>query len=251
MDDTLDTGDDTLDTGVLIQHRYNDGVTTNTNYIFTHSFKITPRKFSLFISTLCLVYIIDYVITLQLGWEIHKKSLAKHYTDLFLMGVFSTLIYIFANMQETFTIYTVIGICIGTVGIAVVGNLPGFNFDVDSLKQVGVIQIIVVAFFLCFLCIMIGVTLKQYEDKHSLIATLAIVSIPLIIILFSYLIYLHETKINKNKQEYHFHHWQWSIPFIFLFRVPRHFISSFTSGILIGIFVDGISRYGPDSIYSE
>jgi len=252
------------DTIFLVPHNY-DTTASNTSDTDTNtdtdttatrinmkylSLKITPKKFSFFICMLFLVYITNYLLSIQLQWEVHKKSLAKHYTDIFLMYIFSIIIYIFSNMQETFNIYSVIGIWLGTLGIAFIGNLPGFNFEVDSLKQVGTLQIIVVGLFLLLLLIMILLTLKQYKDKSSLLATFCIVSIPLIIILLSYLIYLHETKINKNKQEYHFHHWQWSIPFIFLFRIPNHFISSFTSGVLIGIFIDGISRYGPDSIYS-
>jgi len=241
--DTTDTTDTTTDTSTQSSEKCSISVRQ-------FSQRIYPTKFSMFLLILVTVYLSDYAFARRMKWESRKKSITQHYADIFIMCMFGTVIYSFSNMSNTFSIYTILGMFIGSFGISWLGSLPGFNFDLEGLRYAAKTPLTVVFVIFTVLLASAILTINQYRKCNMMPAFFIFLSIPVLIVGLSFILAKYQNK--KGEQTtFHLHHWQWSIPLIFMFRFPNDITSSLVSGIFLGIFVDGISRYGPDSIYSD
>jgi len=217
--------------------------------------QIPFMKYALFVLLIVGLYTANYQLALHMNkknsrWEINKKPSTQHYWDLFMAISFSTVVFAFSNMVNTFNLFTILGMVLGTFGMAFLGSLPGFQFSLRGTTSAGAIPLVVVSIFLMLLFISIGFTAKRYVDCHMTMKLATYLLAPILFLASTFGAYMYQTKKEDDKSvTYHLHHWFIVLPLVLFFRLPHHFLSSFTSGVLLGIFIDGVSRYGPSSVY--
>ena len=221
------------------------------------AYGFNTKKYSLFMLIVLVLYTTLYSASKRLGWEHEEKQYTHHYEHIVVLLAFSTIIYTFANMSNTFNMYTLIGMILGSYGIAYIGSLPGFNFSMQSVDRISKIPMATVLSFVTILAASTIFTYKKYAQCEFKTYFWIFLLAPIFILAASYITLYYQLKQEskkpeqeRRKVELHLHHWQWSIPLIFLFRFPNDTVSSLLSGVLFGIFADGVIRYGPDSIYS-
>lgn len=217
--------------------------------------QIPFMKYMIFIVLIIGLYTANYQLALYMNkknsrWEINKKPSTQHYWDLFMTISFSTVVYAFSNMVNTFNLFTVLGMVLGTFGIAFIDSLPGFQFSLRGVPSADPIPLAVISIFLILLFVSIGFTTKRYIDCKMTKNLLIYMITPILFLVSTLGAYIYQTKKEGDKSvTYHLHHWFVVLPLILFFRLPHHALSSFTSGVLLGIFIDGVSRYGPSSVY--
>jgi len=246
---TITTQDTSSSVDTTLSKKYCEVSVKKLAYMFD------TKKYAMFIVFLFVLYFSVYFTARRLKWESDKKDATKHYEDIITLLLFGTVIFTFSNMSFTFNYITIIGMFIGSFGIAYLGQLPGFNFSVQNITTISRIPMITVIALASILAVAAYTTFSKYTKCNYLPYFWFFFLLPVAIVGSSYAVFYYQDKQNKKENKkppvLHLHHWQWSIPLIFLFRFPNDIVSSFLSGILIGIFTDGIARYGPDSIFSD
>lgn len=209
----------------------------------------TPKRYVAFVVTIVFLYTLIYLVAQGMGWEHDDKKLSDHYTHVIIMGIFATVVYLFGNYNNTFSLETIIGMFIGCFGIAYLGSLPGFNFSFQSLSQIGIIPKITIGVIALLFLIVLFVTYRMYKRCDFTKFYWIFMSIPFIILAFAYLVAFMDNEAGETVQV-HLHHWQWAIPFLFLMRFPGSKIQALATGAFFGIFIDGIARYGSDPLFN-
>jgi len=207
--------------------------------------KIEPKRWIAFTVTILFLYISLYLVSSVFTWEKDDKKISKHYYDGLYTILLGTFLFLFGNFNNTFSYWFAIGIILGGFTIAIIGQLPGFQFSTGSLTSLTGVPLLVVSVFGLALVGSLIFTFLYYRKCELTPMFWAFLLIPIAILVLGYLCYT----VDSDSVEFHLHHWQWAILFVFFARFPGIPWQSFLTGVFVGIIVDGISRYGPDTLF--
>jgi hypothetical protein len=185
------------------------------------------------------MYLASYNVAKFYKWEYNEKTYTEHYFELFFLMLFTTVLYLFGNYENTFSKYTFIGVIVGCFAIAYIGNLPGFQFNAMSIFHLEGAAQAVVTTLLGLMAAFFIFTFFEYRkcDMTSMYFVWTIIPIAL----FS----LSMWASKLDHQDIYVHHWQWATLLLLFSRFPDRPLLNFGTGAFMGIMIDGISRYGP------
>jgi hypothetical protein len=174
--------------------------------------------------------------------NIHIKKASEYYNDVVTLFVFCSIVFVFSNMTNTFNIFTILGITVGTFVSYFLFLLPGFENGIRSIETIKPAPIISLSIFMLLLIVSFGFTTVHYVNCGAGLNMTIYITIPILFIISTMLVYFSNREIDMNVQFL-------VLPLALFFRIPNHKLSSFMSGLFIGIFIDGISQNDKQSIF--
>lgn len=204
------------------------------------------RTWVAFIGSVFAVYVTLYSVASLFNWEKDNKLISEHYYHVLYTILLASFIYQLGNFNNTFTTWFVLGMFIGGLGIAAIGQLPGFQFSIGSIGNLTGLPLFTVIFFAALAAIGVYMTFQYYRKCNMTSLFLILFLGPILILALGYLL----SRIDSDKVEFRLHHWQWALLFVFFARFPGVPWQSFLTGVFVGIIIDGISRYGPDTLFT-
>lgn len=197
------------------------------------------KKYILFITTLIVTYIL-YTFIVKSGWEGREKSIAVHIDNVNQLIVYSTVVFVFGNYSNTFDELTAVFIPFSAVIFGWIAELP---FMKTSLTSINKWSMKTWSIFLPAFIFIILIMIYIYSISKKCNSVIISLGPSIFFMITIFILYF-----TKNKDEVvHPHHWQigWVLSFMTRYNSP---ISKILGGVFLGIFVQGISMYGPDKI---
>lgn len=206
---------------------------------------IEGRRWITFTVLTLSVYFFIYGTSTLFHWERDVKTVSKHYYDVLYLILLGSFLFTFGNFNNTLSYWFILGTILGAFTIAAIGQIPGFQFSTGSLSSLSGIPLFTVAFFGLLFSTGLYFTFRYYQKCGLTTMFWTFLLVPIAILALGYWF----AKIDSATVEFHLHHWQWAILFVFFARFPGVPWQSFLTGVFVGIIVDGISRYGPDTLF--
>ena len=206
---------------------------------------IQGNRLLAFLITTISIYSLLYLAASAFDWERDSKKITDHYYHVLYLIILSYFVFSFANVNNTFSIYYILGMFVGGFTIAILGQLPGFGFSFGSLGSISGVPLITVIGLAGLLGYFAFLTWKKYNVCRSQRLFWLFLGAPIALVILAFLF----ARIDSSSVEIHLHHWQWALALVFFARFPGVPLQSFLAGLFTGIMIDGIARYGPDPIF--
>ena len=198
-----------------------------------------------FTAVAVLLYIALYSVASRFNWEHDTKLISDHYYQVLYLIILGTFIYSLGNFNNTFSYWFILGMVIGGFGIAILGQLPGFNFSFGSLASITGVPLITTLGIVAAVSYLAYLTWKKYKACNMQQMFWVFLGVPIALIVIAFIL----ARVDSASVEIHLHHWQWALALVFFARYPGIPLQSFLAGLFVGIVIDGISRYGPDPLF--
>lgn len=198
-----------------------------------------------FLVTSFVAYSLLYWVASVFQWEKDDKKITDHYYHVLYLIILSYFIFSFANVNNTFSIYYILGMFVGGFTIAILGQLPGFGFSFGSLGSISGLPLATVLGLAGLIGYLAFLTWKKYKSCGSQMLFWVFLGVPIALVVLAFIF----ARIDSSTVEVHLHHWQWALALVFFARFPGVPLQSFLAGLFTGIMIDGIARYGPDPIF--
>lgn len=198
-------------------------------------------KYIYFIVILIINYSLIRTFNLLFQWENRIKKFENHLQDIFSLLIYGTLLFTYGNYAETFDWWTIMSIFIVELIFSSITNINVFKTSLASIKTWNV-ETWIVSSILFFIIIVIGLYILWLSKKCANIRIFFVfLLIPLCLLSLIFCFKSETITI-------HIHHWQifWLLAF---FTQYNNIFIKIVSGLCIGIFIQGISTYGPDTIF--
>ena len=206
-------------------------------------------RYPVFIGTLIVNYFLIRYLSQKFQWEYRKKTSLENYQDITFLVILGTVVFVFGNYAQTFDHWTVSSILITTFVYGWITNLPTFKVSLVGWRNwTGQVWSAVII-SLSVLALVFGYMIKQSYNCNTLLE-ISIYAIIAVLWFVGLSISNHRNnleleRIGGDKKPLHIHHYQWSYALAFFFSFDS-IISKIGSGIILGIFVNGLAVYGPD-----
>lgn len=197
-----------------------------------------PLKYFLYILSLIICYVAIRRISKRMNWSERQKTPDQHIQDITVMLIMATVSFTFGNYSNTFDQWTVFGMFLGTLVFTWISNMPGFTTSLMGVSDWGPQMWAVIMVSAMVIIIFMLYVLNNSYKCDTLFEVLAY-----LVIFIGWIVAMFVFK--KNGEEVHIHHYQiaWALSFFTSFD---SIISKTLAGIVLSIFVNGISVYGPD-----
>lgn len=202
------------------------------------------KKYIFFMITLIVTYVCYVFLAKEANWEHREKSIAVNIDVVNQMILFGTVVFVFGNYSETFSILSASFIPISAVVFGALAELPFMKTSLAGYKNWSISAWAV--FGSAFIAIILSAGYIIYNSNKCGNYTTPVAITPAIILIIMIILVI----LTKNKKEIsHPHHYQigYVLAFMTRFNSP---LSKILSGVFLGIFVQGMAMYGPDSIVS-
>lgn len=199
-----------------------------------------PKMYAVFVASLIFTYVLYRHISKLPNWERRDKTLAVEIQDISQLIVYGTLVFVFGNYSQTFNQITFVSMIVGAIVFGWLGTIPFMKNSLAGFRDWSTPARVLYGVGFAVIAVTIVYIVIGAQKCNSLLPSIMPLILPLVILLLM----IASARIDKQ-HKIHPHHWQilWAIAFVTRFNTP---LSKVLGGISIGIFVQGISAYGPD-----